>query len=224
MHKLVPLCFVALAGGLGAGACSGSASASTIVVKANDSSCVPAKTELPAGKITLSAKNEGSDVTELYVLGDGDQVRGEVENVAPGTSRDLTVDLAAGEYTLQCKPGQKGDGIRTKVTVTGAGGSASKAADRTVEILASDYTFTGVDTVHAAKGETIALALKNQGTVEHEMEVFSPDGNAINEVGPTKPGAAGTVTITFDKGGTYVLKCGIEDHEQRGMVSSLIVP
>ena len=117
-NRLLPLCFLALVGGLVFGACSDSGGGSNVVVKAGNTSCEPAKTDLSAGKITFTAKNEGSDVTELYVLAQGDQIKGEVENVAPGTSRDLTVDLTAGDYTLQCKPGQKGDGIRTKITVT----------------------------------------------------------------------------------------------------------
>jgi uncharacterized cupredoxin-like copper-binding protein len=221
-HRLIPLCFVALVGGLLFGACSDSGG-SKVVVKSGDSTCEPAKTELAAGKITFTAKNEGSDVTELYVLAEGDQIRGEVENVAPGTSRDLSVDLTAGDYTLQCKPGQQGDGIRTKITVTGSGGSSSSAAGRTVKITGKEYAFTGADQIHGVKGETVALELENEGTIEHEMEVFGPDGAALGEVGPTKAGADGTVTVTFAAGGTYVLTCGIEDHESRGRTASFTV-
>jgi uncharacterized cupredoxin-like copper-binding protein len=221
-HRFASLCFVALAGGLLFGACSDSGG-SKVVVRAGDSSCEPAKTDLAAGKITFTAKNEGSDVTELYVLAEGDQIRGEVENVAPGTSRDLSVDLTAGEYTLQCKPGQQGDGIRTKITVTGSGGSAAKEASREIEIDAKEYSYSGADQIHGVKGETVKLELKNEGTVEHEMEVFGPNGEDLGEVGPTKAGAQGNVTITFDKSGTYVLKCGIEDHETKGMKASFTV-
>jgi uncharacterized cupredoxin-like copper-binding protein len=221
--RLLPLCFVALVGGLVFGACSDSSGGSNVVVKAGDSSCEPAKTDLAAGKTTFTAKNEGSDVTELYVLAAGDQIKGEVENVAPGTSRDLTVDLAAGDYTLQCKPGQKGDGIRTKITVSGAGGSAAATTGREVVIDGKEYSFEGADQIHGVKGETVALELKNDGTIDHEMEVFGPDGASLGEVGPTKAGAEGKVTISFDKSGTYVLKCGIEDHETKGMVASFTV-
>jgi iron uptake system component EfeO len=222
-NRLLPLCFAALVGGLAMAACSDSGDGPSIVVKAGDSSCVPEKTEIAAGKITFTAKNEGNDVTELYVLGEGDQIRGEVENVAPGTSRDLHVDLTAGDYTLNCKPGQTGDGIRTAIKVTGSGGTATKAASRQVEIVGKEYSFEGADKVHPAKGETITLELKNEGTIEHEMEVFGPDGDALGEVGPTKAGAEGKVTITFDEAGAYVLKCGIEDHESRGMTASFTV-
>ena len=72
-----------------------------------------ARTDLDAGTSTFAVKNDGDDVTEVYVYADGDEVKGEVENIGPGTSRDLDVDLTAGEYEVACKPGMKGDGIRT---------------------------------------------------------------------------------------------------------------
>jgi iron uptake system component EfeO len=43
----------------------------------------------------------------------------EVENIAPGLSRELLTELPAGEYEAVCKPGMVGDGIRRTLTVTG---------------------------------------------------------------------------------------------------------
>ncbi len=100
------------------GACSSDASTEdTIAVNSSDTECTVAKTQLAAGKSTFLVKNDGGDVTEVYVYGAGDKIEGEVENIGPGTSRSFTVDLAKGTYEVACKPGQKGDGIRTKVTV-----------------------------------------------------------------------------------------------------------
>ena len=48
---------------------------------------------------------------------------GEVENIGPGLSRDLHVELPAGTYETACKPGMIGDGIRGAFTVTGVGGA-----------------------------------------------------------------------------------------------------
>jgi iron uptake system component EfeO len=111
-------------GGLGvacillAGSCGTNASGRSIAVEASDTACVPEKTSLPAGKTTFAVHNTGKQVTELYVYDDGDRIVGEVENVGPGTTRSLVADLRAGHFTLACKPGQKGDGIRTEITVT----------------------------------------------------------------------------------------------------------
>ncbi len=56
--------------------------------------------------------NKGGKVTEFYVYAEGDRVMGEVENIAPGLSRDLHVELPAGTYETACKPGMIGKGIR----------------------------------------------------------------------------------------------------------------
>jgi iron uptake system component EfeO len=54
-------------------------------------------------------------------------VLGEVENITPGLTRSLKVELARpGTYETACKPGMKGDGIRADFTVTGS--SATGAA------------------------------------------------------------------------------------------------
>lgn len=201
----------------------GSAGSTEVGVTASDSICMPEKAELPAGKLTFVVKNEGKDVTEMYVLAAGDKVKSEVENIGPGTSRDLTLDLTAGDYTLQCKPGQKGDGIRTPIKVTGEGGSASSTGEREVEIGAVEYAFEGIGAFTIKKGETVDLEMINKGSEEHEMEVFGPDGEDLGEVGPTKPGAEGIVTVKFERAGAYRLKCGIADHESKGMVAELLV-
>jgi iron uptake system component EfeO len=100
------------------GACS-SNSKSAVRVTATDSKCTPAKRTFAAGKTTFEVENKGSKVTELYVYKPGDEIAGEVENVGPGTTRQLTVPLQAGRYELACKPGQTGRGIRAPITVKG---------------------------------------------------------------------------------------------------------
>src|SRR6476661_265964 len=128
-RALVPILLVATAG---IAACSSTDTKGAIDVTATNSACKVARTALPAGKSTFSVQNDGDDVTEVYVYGKGDEVKGQVENIGPGTSRDLTVDLTAGEYEVACKPGMKGDGIRTKISVTGAGGAATAKPTKTV--------------------------------------------------------------------------------------------
>jgi len=75
--------------------------------------------------------NDGSQVTEFYLLGDdGLRIVGEVENIGPDNTAPLTVNAPAGEYVTACKPGLKGEGIRAGFTVT--------EADEEVEVSADD--------------------------------------------------------------------------------------
>jgi iron uptake system component EfeO len=91
-----------------------------IAVTAGDDSCAVAAAEAPAGTITFSVRNTGSKVTEFYLYGTGDRIMGEVENIGPGLTRDLIVEVPdGGAYTTACKPGMVGDGIRAPFTVTG---------------------------------------------------------------------------------------------------------
>lgn len=117
---------------LAVGGCTASpdapATASDVVtVTADDTTCAVAVTEMPAGVQVFRISNDGKKVTEFYIFAAGDRIVGEVENVAPGLSRDLRVDLPVGAYQAVCKPGMVGQGIRRPLTVT-AGPSLSAAA------------------------------------------------------------------------------------------------
>ncbi|MGW5557203.1 iron uptake system protein EfeO [Micromonospora sp. NPDC003944] len=110
----------------GLAACSDSdkgdeaAAGGPIVVKASDTACEVGSTDLGAGTATFKITNSGAKVTEFYVYADGDRVMGEVENIAPGLSRELRVELPAGTYQTACKPGMSGKGIRGALKVSGS--------------------------------------------------------------------------------------------------------
>ncbi len=114
-----------LAGGLsacGAGAAGPDAAAAggPIAVKAGDTTCEVARDTVDAGMSVFTVTNAGSKVTEFYVYAPGDRVMAEVENIAPGLTRELRVELRAGSYETACKPGMVGRGIRAALTVNGS--------------------------------------------------------------------------------------------------------
>lgn len=92
-----------------------------VTVISTDSKCEVSKTTFASGKITISAQNKGSKVTEVYVYTPSDKIVTERENIGPGTKATITAEIKAGSYEIACKPGMKGDGIRQKITVTGKG-------------------------------------------------------------------------------------------------------
>jgi iron uptake system component EfeO len=103
-----------------------------IPVTAGDDSCEVAAAEAPAGNITFSVRNTGTKITEFYLYGTGDRIMGEVENIGPGLTRDLIVEVPdGGSYTTACKPGMVGDGIRSPFTVTG---SATRSVDENTRL------------------------------------------------------------------------------------------
>jgi iron uptake system component EfeO len=91
-----------------------------ITVKATDTACEVAATEVGAGTLVFNVTNSGAKVTEFYIYAAGDRVMGEVENVIPGITRELHVELPPGTYETACKPGLSGKGIRGALTVKGS--------------------------------------------------------------------------------------------------------
>lgn len=91
-----------------------------ITVTSTAGGCAVSETSAPTGRLVFTVTNAGDQATEFYVLADdGVRVVGEVENIGPGTSRDLVVNAAPGTYFTACKPGMIGDGVgKAKFTVT----------------------------------------------------------------------------------------------------------
>src|SRR4051795_2826138 len=125
------------AAGGGRGDAGAPATPGTVTVAAADDACDVGTTELPAGTHRFEVTNTGNKVTEFYVYGEGDRVMAEVENIAPGLSRNLLAELPAGDYEAVCKPGMVGDGFRNTLTVTGE--AAQLSDDESLAQAGADY-------------------------------------------------------------------------------------
>jgi iron uptake system component EfeO len=93
---------LAACGGDNADDTTAGAAGGPITVKASDSACDVARNTVDAGTSVFTITNGGNKVTEFYVYAPGDRVMGEVENIAPGLSRELHVELPAGSYETAC--------------------------------------------------------------------------------------------------------------------------
>ncbi len=204
LATLIPM----LAGCGSESAAGGDSSATVVAVTATDDSCELDLTDLVAGQITFAVSNEGSSVTEVYVYGeDGGEystVVSEVENIGPGTSRDMQVDLAGGTYEVACKLGQTGDGIRTLITVTGGSdddsvGGAGSGYDREIELAGT--SITGLDG-GAETGERIEFKLTNNADGPRILELKDPTGAVAGEV-EVADGETGEIVIELDQAGTW---------------------
>jgi len=115
--------------------------------------------------------NSGSKITEFYVYAEGDRVMAEVENIAPGLSRDLLVELPAGEYETACKPGMIGDGIRNPLTVTGE--AAQLSEDESLAQAAGDYQrYVQSQTAALTEQTTAFVEAVKAGDVEGAKALF----------------------------------------------------
>ena len=214
MLVLSTTCVLALSacGEGSADSASGSAP-NAVAVTATDDGCELDRTDLPAGEVTFAVTNEGDKVTEVYVYGEDDgaftRVLSEVENIGPGTGRDMEVDLVAGAYEIACKPGQQGDGIRTGITVTGESGAGAagkeEGYDREIELSVDDTALTGLDDAAAAVGERIEFKLANTTDATRTFEVVDPAGTEVAAF-DVPAGEEGEAVVELATGGDWTLK------------------
>ena len=140
---------------------SGGTADGSISVTSTDTECKLSATEVKAGKVTFKVKNEGSKVTEFYVLGsDGLRIISEVENIGPNLSRDLTVELPEGSYKTACKPGMVGDGIKGDLKVAKNESAQPISADEQAmrDTAVTQYSSYVKDQVEALKTDTDEFA------------------------------------------------------------------
>ncbi|RSS99964.1 peptidase M75 family protein [Streptomyces sp. WAC07149] len=144
-----------------------------IHVNATDSACEVSKTEFPAGKVTIEVENKGSKVTELYVLFPDDRIVAERENIGPGTKATITAEIKAGDYAFTCKPGMKGDGIRTQVKATGKGGTEKRSPELDAAVASyRKYVQEQADET-LPKAKAFADAVK-AGDLEAAKKAYAP--------------------------------------------------
>jgi iron uptake system component EfeO len=126
-----------------------------IVVSASDDACQVARDEAKAGTLTFEVTNKGSRVTEFYLYAEGDRIMGEVENVTPGLTRRLIVEVSeAGTYEAACKPGMQGKGIRGDFTITG---DAKKSVDTDAKLAEATRSYQ-----RYVNSQTVALVDKTK--------------------------------------------------------------
>ncbi|GAA4086716.1 iron uptake system protein EfeO [Streptomyces shaanxiensis] len=141
-------------------------------VTATDDKCEVSKKEFPAGHVELAIENKGSKVTEVYILFPDDRIVTERENIGPGTKQTVTAEVKAGDYTIACKPGMKGDGIRQTVKATGKG-TAAKRDPRLDKAVAAyrEYAQEQADET-LPKAEAFAKAVKD-GDIEAAKKAYA---------------------------------------------------
>lgn len=119
------------------------AASDALTVTSTDTSCDVSTGTATSGTLTFQVANDSSQVSEFYLLADdGLRIVGEVENIAPGASRTLTVVAQPGEYFTLCKPGMVGEGVgRAGFTVSGeavaATGDDAEQKQQAVDLYAA---------------------------------------------------------------------------------------
>jgi uncharacterized cupredoxin-like copper-binding protein len=121
-----------------------------------------------------------------------------------------TVGLGLGA----CGGGDDDDETKDSPVVSapsGAGGGA------TVEVMAKEFSFTPAKLTLKA-GQPSTIALKNTGSIEHDLTVDDADFKLSVTSGKT-----GEKELKVAKPGTYEFHCSVAGHKDAGMKGELTV-
>ncbi len=163
-------------------------SSADTVVEVSASVCGKGWSAPKPGRQTLRLRNTGANTTEVYLLNPATgAVYGEVEGLAPGTTRPLGATFGAGEYALRCVPDGASPVTSASVRVGGgAGGGPAvvpvSAADlsRPVDSYRS-YVAAALPDL-AAKADALAAAL-HSGDLNAARTAWLPAHLAYERLG-----------------------------------------
>jgi uncharacterized cupredoxin-like copper-binding protein len=100
---------------------------------------------------------------------------------------------------------------------------------KTVTIKESEFKLSP-SRVTLSKPGTYSFKAEDDGSIQHSLEIEGKGvKSAGGQVGEVKlrqalnPGQSGVLTVTFQKPGTYVMYCPVDDHEQLGMKGEVVV-
>jgi high-affinity iron transporter len=140
---VVPVAVVAVPAALAGVAVTlgGSRPAGAQPVAVSETDCGKGFTAPKPGRRTFQMHNTGDKTSEVYLIDPGTgAVYGEVEGLAPGTSRDLAATVAGGTYAWRCVPSSGRAVTSRAVRVTGGGGATAAVVPVSAADLAAPLT------------------------------------------------------------------------------------
>ena len=215
----------------------------------------------PAGKVSFIVTNQGAQTHEFVTLatktlaakfpivsfeGEANRIDedakgvtnvGETGDMKPGTSKMLTIDMAAGHYAVVCNlPGHYAMGMHQDFWVTPKGATAVPV---TLSETDSQHMAITLSQAFAPAGK-VSFIVTNQGAQTHEFvtlatktlaakfPIVSFEGEAnridedakgvtnVGETGDMKPGTSKMLTIDM-AAGHYAVVCNLPGHYAMGM-------
>lgn len=87
---------------------------------------------------------------------------------------------------------------------------------QTVEIAATDFAFRADARIIIETGDTVEFRVRNDGAVDHQMEVLTAENRRLGITDRIAPGASDDTVVTFDEPGSYLVICDIDNHRELG--------
>ena len=204
--------------------------ASSVTVVMKEWSFKASAQTVPAGRVTFVVRNAGTMEHEFVVIRTnrgphalpmkGQQAseagsKGEIEELASGGTKRLTLTLAPGNYVLLCNlSGHYRRGQAVRLVVTPAA-SAVQTTHVSVSAFEMGFKLSKTTVPHG----TVVFEVQNDGKLPHDFS-FGSRGGGTRLLGP---GDGATLTVKFEKPGKYTYICTVEGHQEAGMIGVLTV-
>jgi uncharacterized cupredoxin-like copper-binding protein len=215
-----------------------------VTVDLMEGNIILSKNPVPSGTIIFTVRNIGKQVHEFVIRGEG------TDELDPGETATLTIDLAFGEYSYWSDVGDdEKDGMWGSLTVTPPADTSTTttttttttppattvtpppapAPVQTVRVSETDskITLKGTSTVKVKEKGVV----KVRQAVKHGVVRFVVTNNgklrhdfviAGLRTPSLAPGQRSTRSVTLRKG-VYAYKCSVPGHASAGMTGVLVV-
>ena len=130
----------ALAAGLTIVALPADKTGTADAVTVSKTECAPEFTAAQSGDQTFTVANNSGLAGEIHLDNAAGAVVGEIETIGPGTSAQLSADLANGTYTFECLMGSKSAMSSQSVQVTAANGITDPAPVAVKPVTVAELT------------------------------------------------------------------------------------
>ncbi len=94
--------------------------------------------------------------------------------------------------------------------------SGGDTPTQVVELAATDFAFRADARITIEAGDTVEFRVRNEGAVDHQMEVLTAASRRLGMTDRIAPGSSDTVVATFDEPGVYLVICDIDNHRSLG--------
>ncbi|MEA2171893.1 MAG: iron uptake system component EfeO [Solirubrobacteraceae bacterium] len=199
--------------------------AKVVKLTLNDGACAPNQITTPAGPTTFEVTGGGTKKgKEIYFL-DGTRVLGEIEQVDPGQTGKITLNLAGGDFDLSCNnPGLESNG---SLTVTGSNAAAESlgAAEKTAAEAYRQYlteqtsllTKQTIAFADAVKAGDMAKAKALYGLARVPYERVEPVAESFGDLDPKIDAREGDVPLKQQTGFHVIEKALYKNNTLKGM-------
>jgi iron uptake system component EfeO len=177
--------------GLAVSACGSTApdlsapSVNAIGVRSTADECSLSSSTAPAGPTSFRVTNGADAPTAVVVVApDGARIVGQLDGVKPALTRELTVVLKAGTYTVACTPGQAGDSIRSALTVTGATTAATSDVAELSRAVTAYQAWVVAEAARLESGTTAFVAAVRAGDLATAKALYAPTRASWERIEP----------------------------------------